>query len=120
MASTSPRSRTGCYRHAPGLRMRALPELIERFDVAGMAYRPDEPRLFRLNPCAWTALELADGHQPGRRADLPGAGARAPDRGPTGAARVISGRTRRTTPALFGGSASASDVLEYGSGEARR
>jgi hypothetical protein len=43
-------------RHAPGLRLRPVPEL--GFCIA---YTPARPRLHRLNPTAWLVLELAPG-----------------------------------------------------------
>ena len=45
------------FHHAPGLRLRPVPEL-------GMclAFTPSPPRLHTLNPAAWLILELCDGN----------------------------------------------------------
>jgi hypothetical protein len=44
------------HSHAPGLRLRPLPEL-----GACLAYTPAAPRLHQLNATAWLILELVDG-----------------------------------------------------------
>lgn len=49
----------GCYRTAPGLRIRAVPE-IETY----IAFAPDPARLCTLNASAWLILELCEGKTP--------------------------------------------------------
>ncbi|WP_428486450.1 hypothetical protein [Rhodopila sp.] len=43
-------------RRTPGLRVRPVPEL-----GTCIVYTPASPRLHKLNPTAWLALELVDG-----------------------------------------------------------
>jgi hypothetical protein len=49
-------SRNACYRRAPDLRLRPVPE-------AGycLVYAPSVPNLYSLNTSAWLVLELSDG-----------------------------------------------------------
>ena len=50
---TSP---NGCFRHAPGLRMRRLPEIN-----GCVVFKPGVPHLFTPNLAAWLLLELCPG-----------------------------------------------------------
>lgn len=46
----------GCFRHAPGLRIRRLPEIN-----SCIVFKPGEPHLFTPNLSAWLLLELCPG-----------------------------------------------------------
>jgi len=52
-------SRPGCYRTAPGLRIRPVPEID-----TWIAFAPDPARLVTLNATAWLILELCEGSTP--------------------------------------------------------
>jgi len=46
----------GCFRHAPGLRIRRLPEIN-----SCIVFKPGVPHLYTPNPSAWLLLELCPG-----------------------------------------------------------
>ncbi|MEJ8809755.1 PqqD family protein [Variovorax ureilyticus] len=49
-------SLSACYRRAPDLRVRPVPEL-----GYCLVFTPDRPKLYTLNAAAWLLLELCDG-----------------------------------------------------------
>ncbi len=48
--------RNGCFRHAPGLRLRRLPEMN-----SCLVFKPGVPHLYTPNLSAWLLLELCPG-----------------------------------------------------------
>jgi hypothetical protein len=48
--------RNGCFRHAPGLRIRRIPEMN-----SCLVFKPGVPHLYTPNLSAWLLLELCPG-----------------------------------------------------------